>query len=154
MKFDSDFESGNLDLAALTFADRDDEYDLILRLDSNCRGHQQWYYFSVSSQNKRGFKGKKVRFNILNFTKPRSLYSQGMQPVVWSDHQNKTNQIGWQRGGDNITYYRGRLKRLGYKNPCYCLSFEYTFTGDNDTVYFAYSIPYTFTMLTNFLSQI
>lgn len=49
LKFDSDFESGNLDLAALTFADRDDEYDLILRLDSNCRGHQQWYYFSVSS---------------------------------------------------------------------------------------------------------
>jgi hypothetical protein len=37
--FDSDFEGGNLDLAAKTFADRIDEYDLILRLDSNCRNH-------------------------------------------------------------------------------------------------------------------
>lgn len=39
LAFDSDFEGGNLDLAAKTFADRIDEYDLILRLDSNCRNH-------------------------------------------------------------------------------------------------------------------
>lgn len=39
LKFDSDFESGNLDLAAMTFADRTDEYDLIIRLDSNCTKH-------------------------------------------------------------------------------------------------------------------
>ena len=37
--FDSDFESGNLDIAAKTFEDRNDEYDLIMRLDSNSRTH-------------------------------------------------------------------------------------------------------------------
>ena len=37
LKFDSDFESGNLDLAAQTFGDRNDEYDLVMRQDSNSR---------------------------------------------------------------------------------------------------------------------
>jgi len=37
--FDSDFESGNLDLAAKRNNDKNDEYDLLMRLDSNCRGH-------------------------------------------------------------------------------------------------------------------
>lgn len=37
--FDSDFEGGNLDMVAKTFTDRIDEYDLILRLDSNCIKH-------------------------------------------------------------------------------------------------------------------
>ena len=40
LNFDSDFESGNLDLAARTFHDSNDEYDLIMRLDSNSRTHQ------------------------------------------------------------------------------------------------------------------
>lgn len=34
--FDSDFESGNLDLV---FQYKQDEYDLYLRVDSNSRGH-------------------------------------------------------------------------------------------------------------------
>ena len=39
LDFDSDFEGGNLDMVAKTFTDRIDEYDLILRLDSNCIKH-------------------------------------------------------------------------------------------------------------------
>ena len=35
LSFNSDFESGNLDFVARTFDDRNDEYDLIMRLDSN-----------------------------------------------------------------------------------------------------------------------
>jgi cytosolic carboxypeptidase protein 2/3 len=89
--FDSDFEGGNLDMAAKTFQDRNDEYDLVLRLDSNCRSHQQWFYFKVITVGKgQGYKGKKVRFNILNFTKPHSLYQQGMKPVIWSEKLNQT----------------------------------------------------------------
>lgn len=102
MEFDSDFEGGNLDLAALTFQDRNDEYDLLMRLDSNCRSHQQWYYFKVSTVNKGVYKNQKVRFNFLNFTKPHSLYSQGMQPVIWSEKDHKLNSSGWQRQGTDI----------------------------------------------------
>ena len=39
IKFDSDFESGNLDVAIK----RDEfEYDLFMRVDANTRGHLNW----------------------------------------------------------------------------------------------------------------
>ena len=74
LKFNSDFESGNLDFVARTFIDRNDEYDLLMRLDSNSRNHQQWYYFSASTFARGSYAGVKVKFNLLNFTKPNNLY--------------------------------------------------------------------------------
>jgi len=57
-----------------------DEYDIYLRVDSNTRGHTNWFYFSV-----KGAKpGQKVRFNIMNFSKKESLYKRGMKPYVFS----------------------------------------------------------------------
>ena len=57
LKFDSDFEYGNLDIAAKTFEDRNDEYDLVMRLDSNSRTHQQWFYFCVNTKGRGKYKG-------------------------------------------------------------------------------------------------
>lgn len=37
-----------------------------MQVDTNTRGHQQWFYF----KSKGGVKGKKYTFNIMNFTKP------------------------------------------------------------------------------------
>ena len=34
------------------------------------------------------------------------------------------------------------------------LGWEYTFEYDNDSVYFAYSLPYTFSMVTNLVTNI
>jgi hypothetical protein len=34
------------------------------------------------------------------------------------------------------------------------MSFEYTFEHEDDKLYFAYSIPYTFTMLSSFINSI
>jgi hypothetical protein len=44
--FDSNFESGNLDMV---LKKKDLEYDLYMRVDTNTRGHHQWFYFSVQS---------------------------------------------------------------------------------------------------------
>jgi hypothetical protein len=74
LKFDSNFESGNLDLAARTFGDRNDEYDLIMRQDSNSLVHCQWFFFSVDARDRGNYAKIPVRFNILNFTKTYSLY--------------------------------------------------------------------------------
>jgi hypothetical protein len=64
--FDSNFESGNLDLVVKL---QENEYDLYMRTDSNTRGHNQWYNFTVRNKIR-----KSVKFNILNFTKKKSLY--------------------------------------------------------------------------------
>ena len=75
--FDGDFESGNLDLVVQV--DKT-EFDLYMRVDSNTRGHHQWFYFKVINQDKVGT----IKFNIVNFTKSKSLYTHGMRINVRS----------------------------------------------------------------------
>lgn len=61
------------------------EYDLFLRNDLNTTGHTQWFFFAVSDTHQgvhdcaRG--PIEIKFNIVNLTKPDSLFSRGMQPV-------------------------------------------------------------------------
>ena len=62
MIIDSSFESGNLDMAIQV--DKN-EYDMYMRVDTNTRGHHQWFYFKVNNKEKVG----KIKFNIVNFTK-------------------------------------------------------------------------------------
>jgi hypothetical protein len=60
LTFDSDFESGNLDAAV----ERGPcGFDLFMRVDSNTRGHTNWFYFSVSNSDFIGT----ARFSICNF---------------------------------------------------------------------------------------
>jgi hypothetical protein len=75
--FDSDFESGNLDMVSLTNANNADEYDLMMRLDTNSRTHNNWFYYSVRirSESKDPKIKRTVKFNLLNFTKEHSLFS-------------------------------------------------------------------------------
>lgn len=68
MLFESRFESGNLYLAEKV---SDDEYNLWMQNDINTRGHTQWFYFKVSNTKK----GHRVKFNIVNYSKPDSLYN-------------------------------------------------------------------------------
>lgn len=60
---DSILESGNL-----LQADRIDknDYNMYMQVDSNSKGHQQWFYFRVQNTRKQ----RKYIFHIMNFTKP------------------------------------------------------------------------------------
>ena len=57
----------------------------MIQVDTNTKGHRQWYYFSVKNK-----KSIKVRFNIYRFNKSVSLYQRGMRPYVLSkkNYQN------------------------------------------------------------------
>lgn len=109
LMFDSFFESGNLDLVV---KQKDNEYDLYMRSDSNTRGHHQWFYFSVSNSNP-----VTAKFNILNFTKRGSLYEQGMRIAIYSEKKTGKALKGelpsfyknWHKGGDNIIYKISKL---------------------------------------------
>lgn len=46
------------------------------------------------------------RFSIVNLIKSDSLYNEGMRPVMYSNTNAKTKNVGWKRCGDNICYYR------------------------------------------------
>lgn len=48
----------------------ENEFDLFLRVDSNTKGHVQWFYFSV----KNGKRRSKLKMNLCNLSKGRTLY--------------------------------------------------------------------------------
>jgi len=95
------------------------EYDLYMRVDSNTRGHHQWFYFRVHNQQRVGT----VKLNFVNFTKRQSLYNQGMRINVKSmldiaDQKTKLpkgspvtalQNEGWVKCGDKITYKPSKL---------------------------------------------
>ena len=99
--FDSCFESGNLDKV---HAISGTEYDLYMRVDSNTRGSRQWFYFKVTSKI-----AKTIKFNVVNFTKKKSLYEQGMKVCIKSE----ATEGLWVRGGDNIEYKLSKISSQG-----------------------------------------
>jgi hypothetical protein len=145
--FDSRFESGNLDRVVKV---KSDEYDLYMRTDANTRGHNQWFFFKVNNQ-----QAQTVKFALVNFTKHDSLYSQGMQPCVYSKKACDSGlSRGWHRAGEHVNYSYSRISRYGARKRNYWqMSFTYFFQHEDDEVYFAHSIPYTFSRLTALIND-
>lgn len=54
------------------------EYDLHIQPDSHNHRYRVWFYFSVSNVRKK----QVVLLNITNFSKGKSLYRDGMTPLV------------------------------------------------------------------------
>ena len=70
-------------------------------MDTNTKGHTQWYYFSVTNMRK----DIRYKFNFTNYMKPTSLYSAGMRPLMYSETMAKEKNIGWHRVGEDCCYY-------------------------------------------------
>ena len=54
------------------------EYDLHIQPDSHNHRYRVWFYFSVANVRKK----QVVLLNITNFSKGKSLYRDGMTPLV------------------------------------------------------------------------
>ena len=76
LHFDSIFESGNLAVAIKVSST---EYNCVLQNDVNTNGHTQWFFFKVKSNFS---KKTKVKFNLLNLYKPKSLFQFGMKVLT------------------------------------------------------------------------
>ncbi|XP_045681114.1 cytosolic carboxypeptidase 2 [Phyllostomus hastatus] len=143
--FESRFESGNLQKAVRVDTY---EYELTLRTDLYTNKHTQWFYFRV--QNTR--KDATYRFTIVNLLKPKSLYAVGMKPLMYSQLDAKTRNIGWRREGSEIRYYKNNTE--DGQQPFYCLTWTIQFPHDQDTCFFAHFYPYTYTDLQYYLLSV
>eukprot|EP01029_Cantina_marsupialis_P012869 TRINITY_DN2849_c0_g2_i1.p1 TRINITY_DN2849_c0_g2~~TRINITY_DN2849_c0_g2_i1.p1 ORF type:complete len:1161 (+),score=314.56 TRINITY_DN2849_c0_g2_i1:1982-5464(+) len=183
LQFSADFESGNLAKADRVFgrscahrhartdkiANRESmgspinqEYDLLIRCDYHTHGHVQWFYFATQNMQK----GTRVKFNLLNHSKPDSLFNYGMQPCIYSQRAATIHNRGWHRDGLDICYFRNQHTRrslqglsrktrgAGLDSPLYTASFVYEFQYDSDIVYFAYCFPYSFSKLLKYLTKL
>ena len=90
--------------------------------------------------------GHKVKFNILNYSKPDSLFNYGMKIAIYSEQMADTQKIGWHKGGEDISYYPNGIKKdyTYYSKSFYSATFSYKFRYSGDSVYFAYAQPYTY----------
>ncbi len=115
MIFESRFESGNLAAAVKV---TDNEYNLLLQNDVNTSGHTQWFFYRV--QNTKKF--SQVRFNILNLSKPDSLFNEGMKVLVYSEKHSVEKDIGWHRTCSKIAYYHNGIKKDNQKKKLTALA--------------------------------
>ena len=122
-----------------------DKYELFLHNDTNTLGYTQWFFFRVSNVKK----GKTINLNIMNFLRKTTKYSNGMKIWVYSRKNSEINKIGWHHTNEEVKYYKNFLFKLnrGRKDYYYTLSFNYTFKFDDDEVFFANCIPFTYTDL-------
>jgi len=146
--FESRFESGNLQLVYLTELYNDnldcDKYQLFLSNDTNTTGYTQWFFFRITNTKKN----KKVNLSIMNMLRKRTKYQNGIKIWIYSKKKNlEHNNIGWHHTNEDVKYYKNFLYRLikGKRQYFYTLSFDYTFEYDNDEIYFANCIPFTYT---------
>ena len=140
LEFESKFESGNLQLAYQTAPNT---YQLFLHNDTNTTGYTQWFFFRVSN----GKRDQKVTFDIMNLLRKKTKYCYGIKIWIFSTKNNKINKTGWYHTNDRVEYSRNNLYKLqkGKRIFYSTLSFDYVFEYDDDEVYFANCIPYTYT---------
>ncbi|CAH8866769.1 unnamed protein product [Trichobilharzia szidati] len=149
--FESRFESGNLRQVRQIGPFH---YELLLKPDLYTKRHVQWYFFSVQN----ALPGFTYSFLIVNFTKPTSLYSQGLQPLLYSKINTQQNATKWIRVGRNIKYSRNTKNLsnhlLDTNGEYYQLEWDMEFPYADDVCYLAYSYPYTYTNLKYDLNEI
>lgn len=138
--FDACFESGNLGRVDYI---TEHEYDLFVRPDTCNPRFRVWFYFTVENVKA----DQRVIFNIVNFSKTKSLYREGMSPVVKS-----TSRPKWQRIPSKTVYYY----RCPDHRKNYVMSFAFCFdrADEGEVYHFAYSYPYTYSRLQNYLEKI
>ncbi|XP_061891707.1 cytosolic carboxypeptidase 2 isoform X4 [Entelurus aequoreus] len=148
LEFESRFESGNLQKAVQVGPFN---YELTLRADLYTNKHTQWFYFRV----RKMIAGVTYRFTIVNFMKRRSLYSQGMRPLLYSERSAEESAVGWQRTGSNIAYYRSQNRKDSNESKSlYSLTWTFQFPYEADTCYVAHCYPYTYSHLHRYLRNV
>ncbi|XP_012528940.1 cytosolic carboxypeptidase-like protein 5 [Monomorium pharaonis] len=125
----------------------DSVYEFNLWTKHDCHGTQfqsslrTWFYFGVQSNRPSVL----VKFNIVNLNKQVKMFSQGMCPV----YRIVPGHLHWERIREKPTY------TLDQRGTDFTLSFLYS-TPDNSkaTTYFAFTYPFSYTDLQNYLRRI
>lgn len=79
-----------------------------------------------------------------------------MKVALYSERKAQEQDVAWHRGCTGINYFANNIRKepLYLNKTYYTLTFTYEFEFDQDTVFFAYSVPYTYSDLTDDLLMI
>jgi murein tripeptide amidase MpaA len=83
-----------------------------------------------------------------------------MAPSFWSRNGFEESRIGWYQFGEDVSYELSKnMAEINELNPLrirhyMTLSFTYTFQKENDEVFCAYTVPYSYSSLLTHLKQL
>lgn len=124
-------------------------------------GNRTWFFFGVraSSPQVNFGPGKVLKFSVMNLNKQSKLFSQGMTPIMLVLPQN--GQVpsyhslpngGWERIRERPSFYTGCSSEEGGGGN-FIMSFR-ILLEPNSTVYLAFTYPYSYKDLQNFLNRL
>ncbi|KAM7249102.1 hypothetical protein ACFE04_021586 [Oxalis oulophora] len=93
--------------------------------------HRIWFNFVVDNTKL----DQRVMFHIVNISKPRNLYCDGMTPIVKSSSKKK-----WSRMPPHQVYFY----QSPYHDNHYVLTLSFCFDKEEEGYQFAYSYPYSY----------
>ena len=103
--------------------------------------YRLWFHFTVENTQK----DQRVIFNVVNLSKWRTLFSDGLTPVVKS-----TSRPRWQRmQGQFVFYYRSPIH-----SDHFILSFAFSFDREDERYSFALAQPYSLSRYNLYLESI
>lgn len=134
------------------------EYDLFLRPDTCNPRYRFWFNFTVDNVKQ----DQRVIFNIVNISKNRNLFKEGLTPLVKSSGRPKWFVLLFISKREifliKILPFRQRLPRTHvfyYRSPVhqnhYVLSFAFAFEKEDEVYQFAVAPPYSFSRLQSYL---
>lgn len=84
-----------------------------------------------------------------------AFFRNGMKLTQFSQKQHNFVGNGWGRAGKNIQMYRSQIctKESPETNLFYTLSFDITFSYENDLTFISLLPPYSYSKLINFLHE-
>ncbi len=76
----------------------------------------------------------------MNHNKSDAMFNYGMKVTIYSEKKAEELQVGWYRGGTDISYSKNTIRRdsSSFARFYYTATFTYTFEYDEDTVFFSY----------------
>ena len=117
------------------------EYDLFIRPDTANPRARLWFHFTVENTQR----DQRVIFNVVNLSKWRTLFADGLTPVVKS-----TSRPRWQRMQRQFVFY--------YRSPIhsdhFVLSFAFSFDREDERYSFALAQPYSLSRYNLYLEAI
>ncbi|ESU36587.1 Zinc-binding carboxypeptidase [Giardia duodenalis] len=140
LNFEAKFEGGNLQSFERISPC---EYDLYVRPDAGSNSCL-WFYFCVNSI----VINKPFLFHIIGFSKITTTFQTEQTPLVRS-----TSRTKWEHIPKSLCWYGNVVPRHKLKTQSRVLSFLFQFDKD-ENYFFAFTYPYTYSMLTKFLARI
>lgn len=140
LNFEAKFEGGNLQSFERISPC---EYDLYVRPDAGSNSCL-WFYFCVNSI----VINKPFLFHIIGFSKITTTFQTEQTPLVRS-----TSRTKWEHIPRSQCWYGNTIPRHKLKTQCRVLSFLFQFDKD-ENYFFAFTYPYTYSMLAKFLARI